>query len=221
MKITTTVILVLVLCADATAQPAAPNEAATPAVRMRASPPFVEPGHELKGLALVTALRGGGYVLYMRHAAAGWARPECPDESGLTDAGEEQARQVGAALRDLKVPITEVRASETCRAKDTARLLDVGPVRTSADLNPTSMRRPVADYAQQFKYLLESPPPGSNILLVSHVQGSQTVEERILIELAEVVLYRFRGTGKAEPLARIPVAAWAGLIAAAQAAPAK
>ena len=182
-------------------------------------PPFVDPAEELKGLALIKALRAGGFVLYMRHALAGWPKPSCSGEAGLTEEGEEQARLVGAALHELKIPVAVVRASETCRAKDTARLIDIGEVTTSLDLNPTSMRPPVGEYAQQFKYLLQIPPHNSNTLLVSHVQGSQTLAERILIEPAEIVVYRSRGTGKAVPLARIPHAAWAGLIAAARAEP--
>ena len=217
MKIVLTVVLALAFCGEAGTQPVIPPGPTTQVVRHSKLPPFVDPAVELKGLALVKALRAGSFVLYMRHAFASWPRPSCPDEAGLTEEGEDQARKVGVALRELKVPITVVRASETCRAKDTARLVDMGQVRTSADLNPTSMRPPVADYAQQFKYLLETPPDGGNVLLVSHVQGSQTLEESILIEPAEIVVYRFRGIGRAEPLARIPLAAWAGLIDAARA----
>lgn len=217
MKIVLTAVLALALCGEAGTQPVIPPSPTTQVVRNSKLPPFVDPAQELKGLALVKALRAGGFVLFMRHALTGWPKPSCPDEAALIEEGEDQARTVGAALRELKVPITVVRASETCRAKDTARLVDMGQVRTSADLNPTSMRPPVADYAQQFKYLLETPPDGGNALLVSHVQGSQKLEERILIEPAEIVVYRSRGAGMAEPLARIPLAAWAGLIDAARA----
>ena len=49
------------------AQPALAN----PLLPQYADPPFIDPAHEIKGIALVKALRGGGFVLFMRHAFAG------------------------------------------------------------------------------------------------------------------------------------------------------
>lgn len=209
--------LVLALCmlGIANAQPAAAPVPAPAASAARSLPPFVDPIHELKGAALAQALRSGGFVLYMRHADAGDSKAPCPNESMLTPQGEEQARTVGAALRQLKVPIASVQASETCRAKDTARLLEAGPVVTRADLNPVPSRLQPAEYAQRFRYLLEPPPKGSNTLLVSHVQGSSVRDESILIEQAEIAVYRPRVTGRPELVARIAVDAWPALIVAA------
>lgn len=220
MKIMLTSVLVSITCRGAHAQ-LAPPVPRTQAVEIAATPPFVDPGQEIRGLALVKALRGGGFVLFMRHAFAGPPKPPCPNEAALTAEGEDQARQVGVALRELKVPIASIKASETCRTFDTAKLLDLGQVATNADLNPATTRRPVSEYAEQFKYLLESPPLGSNLLLVSHVQGSAKLEERILIDYAEIVVYRPDSSGKAQPVARVPLVAWAGLVAAAAADPAK
>ena len=69
----------------------------------------------------------------------------------------------------------------------------------------------------QHRYLLQIPPTGSNLLLVSHVQGSRTPADVILIEPAELVVYRGVGLGKAEPLARIPLGAWKELFTAQEA----
>lgn len=218
MKFALTAVLGMLFVCGAYAQAAQPA-LVTPVLTPSADPPFIVPAHEIKGIALVKALRAGGFVLYMRHAFAGSPKAPCLAESVLTEEGEAQARQVGAALRELKIPIAVIRASETCRAKDTARLLGLGVVTTDANLNPAVMRSPVANDAERFRYLLETPPPGSNTLLVSHVQGAQKLEDRILIELAEVVVYQAHGNTKAEPLARIPLSAWAGLIAVAKAEP--
>ncbi len=179
----------------------------------------MDPAQELKGIALVKALRGGGFVLYMRHANAGDFKPSCPGESVLGIEGEAQARTVGAALRQLKVPIASVFASETCRAKETAQLLGAGTVSTRADLNPPASRPAAAEYAERFRFLLEQPPAGSNLLMVSHIQGARTPEESVLIELAEIAVYRYRGSGKAQVVARIPLAAWGALIEIAQSLP--
>ena len=161
---------------------------------------------------MVGALRGGGYVLFMRHAHAGLPTNICPGESSLTPQGEQQANTVGAALRVLQIPIAAIRSSETCRARQTAELLGRGAVASDPDLNPVTLRKPVPEYAQQFKYLFEKPPAGSNILLVSHVQGSQKPAERIMIELAEIAVFHMDAEGKVVAVARIPPQAWDKLI---------
>ena len=71
--------------------------------------PLVNPADELKGRALVEALRAGGFVLYMRHALQIPPTTEKCDTPGLTPVGEEQARNVGAAIRELKIPIGRLR----------------------------------------------------------------------------------------------------------------
>ena len=78
----------------------APSLPSPPAVIVPAFLPIVNPANELKGSALLEALRKGGFVLYMRHAETGVVTEKC-SQSNLTAAGEEQARKVGAALREL------------------------------------------------------------------------------------------------------------------------
>ncbi|MEO7941521.1 MAG: histidine phosphatase family protein [Burkholderiaceae bacterium] len=181
--------------------------------------PFVDSVRALRGADLLRELRAGGYLLYMRHAFAGPPQPVCPGEAALTEEGQSQARQVGAALRALRVPVSRIEASRTCRTQDTARLLDLGPVTVNPDLDPASLRVPVADFGEQFKYLLRRPPEGGNWLMVSHVQGAPDPQDRILIGYAEIVVYRFEDGPRALPLARIPLQAWPRLISKAKAQP--
>lgn len=209
------VMLPAMLLADAAAQQAPVPDAAKPT----SMAPFVDAAHALGGAALVRELRSGGYLLYMRHAFAGAPKEACPGEAALTEEGQSQARQVGLALRTLRIPVARVEASQTCRTQDTARLLDVGPVTDNPDLNPASLRAPVTDYAEQFRYLLRRPPKNSNWMMVSHVQGFPDPLDRILIGLAEVVVYRFDGGSRALPVARIPLQAWPTLISDAASAP--
>ena len=83
----------------------------------QASTPVVDPAHALSGRALVEALRGGGYVLLMRHAQQVRYTPECkPEEPNLGPAGQAQARLVAAGLRNLRIPVGSVQASMFCRA---------------------------------------------------------------------------------------------------------
>ena len=179
------------------------------------SSPVIDPALELKGQPLLDALRSGGLVLFMRHAHTSDPRPACPDEGGLTSVGEQQARWVGAAIKRLRVPIALVQASALCRAKDTAMLLGLGEVTVNAELNPGAVRDSGYDHARRYVYLNRQPPANANVLLVSHVQGTPVKQDNILIELAEVVVYRPVTGGRPAPVARIPVSSWQALLSLA------
>jgi phosphohistidine phosphatase SixA len=83
------------------------------------------------------ALREGGAVaVLMRHGQApgtgdppGWRLDDCSTQRNLSDAGRADARAAGERLRGEGVHVTRVLSSPWCRCVDTARLLDVGPVR--------------------------------------------------------------------------------------------
>jgi phosphohistidine phosphatase SixA len=190
--------------------------------------PLIDPGKELKGLAIVAALRKGGYNLYMRHGTAtdGSDSPSllstpnwwdnCDIQRRLVDIGREQARNVGAALRQLNVPIAAVKASQFCRVRDTATLLNVGPIEVTEALNHAVGQRPGFDInAARFAELAKVPPKNQNVILVSHTHGSPRVDERIMMQIAEaeIVMYAPDGKGGAEPVARIPVGEWDNLLA--------
>lgn len=199
------------MCTDAHAdvavgaeEPAAPVIAPTPV-------PRVDPAHELSGRSLVEALRMGGYVLYMRHALQIVPASGSCKAANLTPVGEDEARRVGAAIRELKIPIGEVRASEPCRNRDTARLLGLGDYVISEDLNPAGTHPGFDVHAARFRQLAEVPPAGKNTLLVSHVHGSQKKEEWMQLQTAEIIVYRPDGQGGTLPVARIRVEEWEGL----------
>ncbi len=185
-----------------------------PAYAPDVTSPVIDPVDELRGKALLRAVRGGGYLLFMRHAHAGATLPACPDEASLTPAGETQARAVGAAIVQLKLPMLLVQSSQTCRSRDTAKLLGLGPVLENPALNPGSIRGKPYDFAQKFRFLLQPPPQGGNLILVSHVHDAPTRQDRILIDLAEVVVYRAQVGTRALPVARITPGAWNALLVA-------
>ncbi|MDX1593178.1 MAG: histidine phosphatase family protein [Gammaproteobacteria bacterium] len=139
---------------------------------------------ELEGMALVDALRAGGYNLYFRHAATDWSQDDRVTQSGdwtscdparirqLSDQGRRTARQVGEAMRALAIPVGRVFASPYCRAVETAEAMDLGPVETTADV----MNLRVADYfggreaiVAMARARLASPPAaGRNDVYVAH-----------------------------------------------------
>ena len=85
-----------------------------------------------------SALREPGAIAIMRHALApGGGDPsnhtidDCTTQRNLSDAGRDQARHVGAALRAENIQFDGVFTSQWCRTRETATLLNLG---TPSDL---------------------------------------------------------------------------------------
>jgi Histidine phosphatase superfamily (branch 1) len=88
------------------------------------------------------AARADGAILLMRHAIApgtgdpsGFDLGDCATQRSLSDEGRAQARDTGAAIREAGIAVTHVLTSQWCRCRDTARLLNLGPVQDWPSLN--------------------------------------------------------------------------------------
>lgn len=79
---------------------------------------------------LLASLRSGGNIVLIRHAAtepgigdpADFRVDDCSTQRNLSEAGREDARRMGEALRAAGVPIAAVRSSRWCRCLETAEL---------------------------------------------------------------------------------------------------
>lgn len=135
-------------------------------------------------VALVEMLRRGGYNIYFRHVATDWSQSDRVEKRDdwldcdparmrqLSAAGRADAQAIGVALRSLRIPVGEVLASPYCRTMETARLMDLGPVRASTEvMNLRSAswfggREAIVTTARR---LLSTPPsPGTNRVIVAH-----------------------------------------------------
>jgi len=80
--------------------------------------------------ALWNLLRGGGQVLFVRHASTvpgvgdppGFRLEDCRTQRNLSEEGRNEAHRRGELLRRQKVPIGSVVSSQWCRCIDTAQL---------------------------------------------------------------------------------------------------
>lgn len=202
--------------AQSIAEPPSPAAAAvpsaSPAAQVPVAPPLpvIDPAKELKGTALIEALRGGGFVLYMRHTQTGVVTEKC-GASNLSEKGEQDARIVGAALGQLNIPFGAVWSSEACRCADTARAVGVGKVEVTEDLNPVAPRAGFDIGAARTRRLVAMPLRGTNTLLVSHLHGSRDKAEWVHLEMGEVIVYRPDGGAVPVAVARIPLPGWAAL----------
>lgn len=189
-------------------------------------PPLIDPAKEMKGIPLVKALRGGGYNLYMRHAQANIGQDgnlaqtsdwwhNCEIQRNISEAGREQARKAGEAIRNLNIPVDRVITAQFCRTRETGHLLGLGPIEITEDINHQIGQRAGFDVnAARLKRLATIPAKGSNTLLVSHTHASARLEERIMTGLqeAEIIVYKPDGAGGAEPVARISLSEWQNLV---------
>lgn len=135
---------------------------------------------KLSGQALVNALKGGGYVIYFRHAQTekDYADQikakmgDCSTQRMLSEAGWQQSRQIGMGFEKLGIPVGQVYSSEYCRAWQTADLA-FGRYQTNAGLNFA----PAEEYTEQqvaqmragvMPLLTAVPAKGTNTVIVGH-----------------------------------------------------
>jgi len=182
---------------------------------------------KLTGQSLVQALRGGGYNVYFRHAATDWSAGDNVAAPGdwescdpkrmrqLSAAGRETARQVGQAMRALKIPVSRVFASPYCRTVDTARALGLGAVETTTDvmnlLAAQFFGGESAITAHTRRRLSTPPPVGANNVFVAHGNVIRAATGEYPAE-AEAIVFRPDGGGFSVR-GRVPPKEWMRLAA--------
>ncbi len=139
---------------------------------------------KLSGTALVKELQKGGYVIYFRHGTTAEHGEkdvsdvdldDCARQRNLSDAGQAQTKEIGAAFKALKIPVNDVYSSPYCRCLDTARNI-FGKVAKNKALHfaihlRTADRATIT--AQLLDLLATVPPQGTNTALVSHTANLQ------------------------------------------------
>jgi phosphohistidine phosphatase SixA len=134
---------------------------------------------EPSGIALVERLRGGGLVMYFRHAdTTGMACDRSyrlGDRAGqrnLSEDGREQSRRIGRALQALNIPFhLPVLAGPVFRARDTAELafgaerVEITESLLADDYAGSRVRWVIREHHRLFS---EAVPPGANRILVGH-----------------------------------------------------
>jgi hypothetical protein len=141
------------------------------------TPPFKD---KLSGEALLNALRGGGHIIFIRHAATekdyadqiSARMGDCSTQRMLGETGWQEARDIGAAFVVHKIPVGSVYSSEYCRSWQTADLafgryvklsaLNFEPAEEYTEAQITAMRNRVRPLFTQL------PAPGYNTVFVGH-----------------------------------------------------
>lgn len=143
--------------------------------------PAPERSPQLTGSSLVEELREGGHVFFLRHTetARGGIDSvntlgDCSAQRPLTDQGRQDARELGAALERLDIPIGDVVASPFCRTLETAQLAfgraepdDALLALASVGGDGSSAQERTLDAVRALA--LQDPADGTNTVLVGHV----------------------------------------------------
>ncbi len=177
---------------------------------------------KLTPVQTIDELRRGGYVIYFRHTSTDFSRndaqsrsfDDCAHQRNLTAAGRAQARAIGAAGRELKLPIDKVVASPMCRTMETARLA-FGAAEPVAEMRGAAV--PVNDpgrYAALKNVFATPYPRGGNLVVVSHGNPFYGAAGPPYLAEGEGAVIRGLGDGDFEVIARIRVADWPALTAA-------
>jgi phosphohistidine phosphatase SixA len=168
---------------------------------------------------VIEALQRGGCVLVMRHASAPIAKPEsCEAEADnssrerqLDDGGKAWVRAMGQAIKQLHIRIDEVFSSPTYRARETVRLAGFPQPQIITQLDELTTGN--AGSAWLRAKLVQPPPLGTNVLIVTHMPNILDSLDGTLsaIEPGEALVFRPEGTGVVELLARIRIEHWSPL----------
>jgi len=177
------------------------------------------PRGELQGRALLAALRGGGFILYFRHTATDFGQndermsgyEDCATQRNLTDAGRAEARAIGAALRDLDIPIGDVLASPYCRTMETAQLMFGRATATPAARGGPAQPDLATRYAP-LRELLGTPIARStNLVIASHGNPFHAVAGGPYLSEGEAAVIEPRGKQGFHVIARVRKDDWQDL----------
>jgi hypothetical protein len=177
---------------------------------------------------LISSLKDGGYVIVFRHGATDDSQKDVYpfkfDDMGaqrqLSEKGRELARELGAALKKLAVPIGEVYTSRLNRAVETGKLLggkEVSPVDELTDSgagSTSAMANPDGKNAKAGRAMRElvntAPKPGVNNLAVTHKTNVADAfgKEFADIREGEALVYKTSSTGPAVLIARVQANEW-------------
>ena len=133
---------------------------------------------------LATRLQQGGHVLMLRHAHApgfgdppGFELDDCATQRNLDASGRAQATAIGEWLRRQGVREAKVYSSQWCRSLETARLLNLGPVKPLPALNSFFERTHdrVSSLIALNAFFARQPADGPLIILVTHFVNIEAV----------------------------------------------
>ena len=124
---------------------------------------------ELRGEALISALRHGGYTIMLRHTKTDRSVNEGPnysnlkraDQRNLNDDGVRDAKLIGVVMKRFGIPVGEILSSQMYRARETAEY-------AFGDPTPNVLLQQLAASPEQRALVVAMPKDGTNRVIVTH-----------------------------------------------------
>jgi phosphohistidine phosphatase SixA len=177
---------------------------------------------------VVSSLMSGGHVIVFRHGATDESQKDVypfrfDDMSAqrqLSEQGREMARQLGAAIKKLGVPVGEIYTSRLNRAVETGKLMtgkDVSPLDELTDSSAGStsaMANPEGKNAKAGRSLRDlvnaAPKAGVNNLVVTHKTNITDAFGKDFSDVreGEALVYRPSASGPPVLTARVQPNEW-------------
>src|SRR6266481_2433942 len=177
---------------------------------------------------VISALKQGGYVLVFRHGATDDSQKDIypfnfddmKAQRQLSDKGRDTARQIGAAIKKLGIPVGDIYTSRLNRAIETGKLLSdkqVKPVDALTDScagSASAMANPAGGNAKAGLAMRElvntAPKAGTNTLMVTHKTNIADTfgKEASDVQEGEAFVYRSGGSAPAAFVTRVKPASW-------------
>ncbi|MGH4016657.1 MAG: histidine phosphatase family protein [Pseudonocardiaceae bacterium] len=179
------------------------------------------------GDGLLAQLRGGGAIIVIRHAATDRSQPDADERTGpgsgpvdfddcstqrnLTDEGRAGARTIGAAFRELRIPVGTVWTSPYCRSRETAELA-FGRAEVIDGLERL-YPRPDEVAERRINQLIREQAPGRgdpNMVISGHGVYPSVLEPAVTLGEGDAALYALHGDDVVL-LGQVAPDEWAGL----------
>ena len=175
--------------------------------------------------AVAKSLQAGGYVIVFRHGGTNrdqadtdpFNLDDVAKQRQLSERGRQQAREVGAALKTLQIPVGQVYTSRFFRAVETGRLIGGKEVITTVDVSegglvvtPIENDRRAAAFR---KMASTSPQSGTNTIIVSHKPNILDAfgKDWFDVREGEASIFKPDGSGGYRLVMRVQAADWAKL----------
>ena len=170
----------------------------------------------------IGALRAGGHVIVLRHGAT---HPDQADtdplnlsniakQRQLNDAGRAKAKEIGEAMRKLKIPVAQVTTSMFNRAIETGKLLGFGEVTSTSDVTEGGLVVTPIENDRRTRALRKlaatMPPAGSNVVIVSHKPNIMDAfgKDWFDVREGEASIFKPDGNGGSKVLVRVQADEW-------------
>lgn len=157
--------------------------------------------------SLITMLREGGYVIYVRHTETDRTQVDtnthsCENQRNLTEHGREQAAEIGEAWTAIGASLSRIVSTEYCRTFETAQLA-FGP--------PQLIPRYDLQVAQVLISILSTPPEaGTNVVVVAHI-GTLRALTGLSLGEGDAIIFEPLDNREYREVGRILVTDWAFL----------